>query len=288
MADAGLNVTRLVRAARDRSGGLQAQHVAFTELVRRFEEMAFITALRMSNGPDQARDACQEAFLTAWRGLPTLKEPAAFGAWLKTLVRTHCARARRRKDTVELKDVVDRGPDPVDVIAHREIQDTLWRVVTALPLKERQAIVMFYGLGASLRDVAHAHRTTSALAAKRVYNARLKLRRTLPTRVARAFLRTRPTTVFTRAVRAGVFDEFTGVYRFVERPTLLVVIRREGDELASYANGQRDVLAGGDQGVLVTTAFDGQGRFSRDRRGRIASFIYYEFGRRVGTARRMS
>jgi hypothetical protein len=121
-----------------------------------------------------------------------------------------------------------------------------------------------------------------------VYNARLKLRKALPHRVARVFLRTRPTTAFAHAVRAGVFDELTGVYRFVERPTLLVVIRREGDELASYANGLRSVLAGGDQGVLLTTEFDGEGRFRRDRRGRIAFFIYYEFGRRMGTARKIS
>ena len=65
-------------------------------LVERFEEMALATAFPACEDIEAARDACQEAFLMAWRLLPRLREPAAFGVWLKRLVRTQCARARRR------------------------------------------------------------------------------------------------------------------------------------------------------------------------------------------------
>lgn len=39
--------------------------------------------------------------------------------------------------------------------------------------------------------------------------------------------------------------------------------------------------------ALVTTEFDGEGRFHRDREGRISHFVYYEFGRRLGVARKV-
>jgi hypothetical protein len=38
---------------------------------------------------------------------------------------------------------------------------------------------------------------------------------------------------------------------------------------------------------LTPTEFDGEGRFRRDRRGRVSHFVYYEFGRRFGVARKV-
>jgi hypothetical protein len=39
-------------------------------------------------------------------------------------------------------------------------------------------------------------------------------------------------------------------------------------------------------GALITTEFDGEGRCHRDRSGRVAHFVYYEFGARLGIARK--
>ena len=71
------------------------QHAAFATLVERFEDMALAVALPACEDVEAARDACQEAFLVAWWLLPRLREPAAFGAWLKSLIRTQCARDGR-------------------------------------------------------------------------------------------------------------------------------------------------------------------------------------------------
>ena len=90
-------VADLVRRARNQRSSIQDRNAAFGMLVERFEAMALASALRSCDDLEDARDVCQEAFLAAWRTLTALREPEAFGGWLKRLVRTQCSRAHRRE-----------------------------------------------------------------------------------------------------------------------------------------------------------------------------------------------
>ena len=49
---------------------------AFVELTRRFQHFAFGSALALVHDFQQAEDVVQEAFVAAWKALPTLAEPA--------------------------------------------------------------------------------------------------------------------------------------------------------------------------------------------------------------------
>jgi hypothetical protein len=122
------------------------------------------------------------------------------------------------------------------------------------------------------------------LAGKRIYSARLRIRRALPRSITEIFLAAAPTPALRRRVLAGVLDEFVGEYRFRSHPDRRVILRREGDVLASYAGGQRNVLASQRQDTLAPAEYDGEARFERDRRGLVTCFVYYEFGRRLGVA----
>ncbi|HEU5163302.1 MAG TPA: hypothetical protein VFV54_09180, partial [Thermoanaerobaculia bacterium] len=116
----------------------------------------------------------------------------------------------------------------------------------------------------------------------------IAIRRHLPREIRDEFLSMRPSPRFSRKVMEGTFDEYVGDYRFDERPEHVVRIRREGARLLSYGGGQRNVLASIRHTSLVTTEFDGEGRFQRNGAGRIVGFVYYEFGARLGVARRIS
>ena len=288
-------VAELVRRARDARAPIHEQQAAFTILVERFEEMALATALPASEDVAAARDACQEAFLVAWRTLPDLRTPAAFGGWLKRLVRTQCARARRRRIASvgvlpcasDETRISESESDPAERATRQETLRWILSVLDGLPAGEREAVMLFYFLGEPLRVVARELGLSVAQAGKRVYAARLRLRRRLPRPIAEAFLVVAPTTAFTQRVQAGVFNEFVGEYRFSNRPDHKVTIRREGNVLAGYAGGQRSVLASRRPDTLVPTEFDGEGRFQRNRQGHVSHFIYYEFGRRLGVARKV-
>lgn len=254
-----------------------------------------MTAFAVCRDMEAAREACQEAFLVAWRGLPALREPAAFGDWLKRLVRTQCSRARRRHaDRAPVRELATTASrlaadqeDAATRLQRLEASRLIRNTVQQLPPREREAVIRFYFLGEPLRDIAQVLGVSVGHAGKQVYSARLRLRRRLPRSITETFLGCSPTPAFARGLRAGVFDECVGEYRFPARPDYTVIIRREGDTLVSYAGGQRNVLVSRKPDSLTPGEFDGEGRFRRDRDGRITHFIYYEFGRRLGVARRI-
>src|SRR5688572_17816154 len=205
-------VADLVRRARDSRASIREQHAAFAMLVERFEEMAFATALVACGDAETARDACQEAFVVAWRKLPALREPAAFGGWLKRLVRTQCLRARRRgtsaeSRTGELPAASKDACDAAEIVASREVEALVRSEVLRLPPSEREAVLLFYFLGESLQAVARALGVTAGRAGRLVYDARLRLRKSLPRSVTEAFLVGAPTPSFARRVRDGMLDE---------------------------------------------------------------------------------
>jgi len=276
------SAAQLVRKARDTAGSLHEQHAAFTQLVERSQHLAFGLALSFLRDVEDAKDATQDAFTTAWLRLRQLRDATAFEAWLKTIVATECNRRLRRqaRETalVELHEPVE--PDTRQI----EYQSLVASAIAALPDGERHVTVLFYVMGHTQREIARLLRLKSGTVAKRLHSARLRIRRWLPPSVRSEFLRVAPSRTFGERVRFGIFDEYVGEYRFALRPDLVVSIVREGQSLVSDCNGQRNILASRDDQSLVTSSYDGEGRFARNGRGDVTHFIYYEFGKRLGVA----
>lgn len=96
---------------------------------------------------------------------------------------------------------------------------------------------------------------------------------------------------FAKKVRAGLYDEYVGRYKFELRPDLVVTIVREGERLISESSsGQTNVLSARSRrrNELIATEFDGLGKFVKDDAGRISHLVYYEFGQEMGLARKIS
>ena len=75
---------------------------AFAQLVRLYENKVYSLALRMCG--EDAADVAQEAFLAAWRGLPSFRGEAGFATWLYRLTANaaidHLRRTRRQRNIV--------------------------------------------------------------------------------------------------------------------------------------------------------------------------------------------
>ena len=67
-----MTVEELVRAA---AAGDQD---AFAQLVAMYEKRVYALALRTTGNQEDAADVAQEAFLAAWRGLPSFRGEAGF------------------------------------------------------------------------------------------------------------------------------------------------------------------------------------------------------------------
>jgi RNA polymerase sigma-70 factor (ECF subfamily) len=84
---------------------------AFETLVSRHEGRVYRLACRLTGSDADAQDVLQEAFLAAYRGLPSFRGASRFATWLYRIT-TNTAlmhrRARRRRPTESLEEFLPR------------------------------------------------------------------------------------------------------------------------------------------------------------------------------------
>ncbi len=275
---------QLVEKARDPAAPLHERHAAFAQLVEQSQHIVFGIALASLREVEDARDAAQDAFLTAWLRLGQLRDASLFPAWLRKIVATQCLRSLRRR--TRAREIA--LPDAIEADSRRlDYGSLLTAALATLPAGERDVTVLFYFLGYSQAQIGRLLRLKPGTVGKRLHSARLRIRRRLPPWVRGDFVRHTPSPSFVQQVRLGLFDEYVGEYRFDRRPEHVVSISREGQSLISQAGDQRHVLSSVAEDSLLTSHYDGEGRFHRDRRGNVTHFVYYEFGKRLGIARRI-
>ena len=158
---------------------------AYDALVRRFQDVAVGYARSALDDPAAAEDAAQEAFLEAYRCLPNLREPRAFPAWLRRIVRKQCDRIRRVRHpaTVSLDAAAPQaagaGDDPEDRVLSEERSALIRSAITMLPPPEREAVLLFYFSGASHAQAAAFLDVPATTIKSRLHSARRRLRREL-------------------------------------------------------------------------------------------------------------
>lgn len=292
-----MNKTRvLVLRATKSNATLAAKHEAFAELVKRFQDMAYACAYAVLGDLHLAQDAAQEAFISAWQKLSQLRQPEAFPGWFRRIVLTECHRLKRgnRLRFVSLDDgarVPSADADPQAAIERDELAKAVLTAIEMLPENERIVVVLFYVKEYSHRDISAFLEVPLTTVAKRLYSARVRLRGMVMAGFKNDLAAHRPSRngSFAKKVKAGIYDEYVGQYRFKLRPELIVTITRKGDRLMSEAAGQRNELFSEDEAEseLLTSEFDGRGKFIRDKKGRVSHLIYYEFGREMGLAKKI-
>src|SRR3954447_3034522 len=96
----------------------------FVEIVARHQAMVCGIALGILGDFAASEDAGQEAFLTAWRKIHELRDPATLRAWLGQIARNAAlGQLRRRRGHEELDEdfvLVDESPTPDQAAASRE------------------------------------------------------------------------------------------------------------------------------------------------------------------------
>jgi RNA polymerase sigma-70 factor (ECF subfamily) len=160
-------------------------HEAFTALIGGAIDRLYAVARLIVRDDDRARDAVQDALLRAWIGLPGLRDPERFDAWLHRLLVHACYRAaglERSRRIVEIHVDVDGASRDAQVSL--ALRDQLERGFLRLSPDQRAVLVLHYYL--DLTDAAAAealsipvgtlksrlHRATQALRAALQANER--------------------------------------------------------------------------------------------------------------------
>lgn len=167
---------------------------AFAALVEENQNKVYALALRMVGSPEDAADLAQEAFLSAWRGLPQFQGTAAFSTWLHRLTTNACIdflrkeKRRRTMGTVFSLDDTEEGAayevpdleaDPHRTLEKKEIQEHINEAMDALSEEHRRVLSLREISGLSYTQIADLLGLEEGTVKSRIARARLALRKKL-------------------------------------------------------------------------------------------------------------
>lgn len=178
---------------------------AFGALVERHQSFACALAYSKTGSVAASEDIAQDAFLAAWKNLPTLRAPDNFRGFLAGTIRHLAARFHRGASASRaVEPAPAAGPTPSEDLMSREEEALLWAALEALPAAQREPLVLFHRGGQSIREIAAALEISEDAVRQRLSRGRAMLRESVRERVETALTRSRPGAAFTIAVLAAV------------------------------------------------------------------------------------
>lgn len=153
---------------------------AFGVLLHRYAGVARRAARAILLDDDDADDAAQDAFLSAWRHVGRYDPARPFGPWLLRIVAnaaTDRLRRRRVRRTDELAPTLAAGgPDPARVTERSALGEALRRALDTLPPRQRTAVVLFDAEGYSHGEIGMILGIPEGTVRSDVFHARRALR----------------------------------------------------------------------------------------------------------------
>jgi len=176
MSPRALMVERARAGDRDAFDALVAAHLSST----------FRTALAILGSEADARDACQEAFLKAWRELPRLRDIGRFDAWLGRILVNACRSALRTRRRRHVREIRVEDPSAARLVARAQAVDdrlgefdALQRAFERLSVAERTLLALHYLEHRPLVEIAGMLGVPQGTVKSRLHAARRSLVRAL-------------------------------------------------------------------------------------------------------------
>ncbi len=138
---------------------------AFEAVLASHQDGVLRSAMRIVRDESEAEDITQEAFLRLWKTAGTFKPSGGgIGGWLRQVARNLAIDRLRRSG--RLTEFTPEHEPQAEADQHagidqRETAASVERALTALPERQRLALVLFHYEGQSLADIARELATTT-------------------------------------------------------------------------------------------------------------------------------
>jgi RNA polymerase sigma-70 factor (ECF subfamily) len=166
---------------------------AFGEIVKRWERKIFALCYGMLGREEDARDAAQETFISAYRNLSAFRGEARVSSWLHRIAVNQCLTKQRRSKVRSESSLEDEnsaneaafaspnGLNPARTAEQNERIGAVRTAVGSLPAELKQVIVMKEFEELTFQEISDALELPLSTVKSRLYTAlkqlRLKLER---------------------------------------------------------------------------------------------------------------
>lgn len=161
---------------------------AFNRLVMAYQGMAYNVAYRIVGDADAAADACQEAFISAFKAIKKFRG-GSFKSWMLRIVTNACYdhlryTGRRPADSLEevaenpqhAPKLVSGHEHPEEYTLRQELNEMIQLGIQTLPADQRVVLVLSDVQGFSYQEIADITGVSLGTVKSRLSRARARLR----------------------------------------------------------------------------------------------------------------
>ena len=162
---------------------------AFEALVKLHEKQVYALTLRICGNPEDAAEAEQEAFLSAWQGLRFFRQESEFSTWLYRLASNASIdllrKEKRHRGAASLDDELNpEVPDgtaltPQDALERKEMREQIREGLLDLSSDHRQVLVLREMHQLSYQEISDVLDLDVGTVKSRISRARQQLRKFL-------------------------------------------------------------------------------------------------------------
>ena len=192
---------------------LEGNRDAFRLIVERYQTLISSLAYCATGNVSRSEDLAQETFVSAWKQLAELREPAKLRPWLCSIARFLISKEFRRQgrepdyaaeSLAAVDEWVSPEPLPPDQAISDEEKAILWRSLERIPEIYREPLVLFYREHQSIEAVAQDLGLSEDAVKQRLSRGRKLLQEQFLAFVAGALKQTSPGKAFTLGVIAAL------------------------------------------------------------------------------------
>lgn len=157
---------------------------AYEALVLRFQRAVISSAARITGSEYMAEDAAQDAFVSAWLKLSSLRERGKFGAWVCRIAKNSAKNmVLRYRDYINIDAVIgaeyETGECTEDAFLRSSEHEDLHESIDTLPDKVKTVIKLHYFDGYSIAEIAAMMRAPVGTVKYQLHEGRRMIRKEL-------------------------------------------------------------------------------------------------------------
>jgi RNA polymerase sigma factor (sigma-70 family) len=157
---------------------------SFSHLVEKYKDLAFHVSLKILLNREEAEEAAQDAFLKAYRALPSFKGGAAFKTWFYRIIYNNAIsrlRSSQNRKDISIEDIqisdneVEETETALGRLSSEERQHYLQIALNKMTPESRSLLMMFYFDQLSVTEITEVTNLTESNVKVKIHRGRKKL-----------------------------------------------------------------------------------------------------------------